>query len=1031
MKTFEELKKDGILKDHNIEAYQSVQELFETGENKVGVVQATGTGKSYIALQFLYDNVLTKKDKHALILSPLYGIVDQFRDLFEEVYFKENVNMAVSYAHYVNLESLTDEEIKLLDFDYIVLDEFHGLGAKKRGENVKKLLDANPDAKILGLTATPVRFLDNNRDMGEEIFGDNIVDGINLADAIREEVLPAPDYVMAVYSYDNMLEEIKDKIERIKNKKTRELLKDELEKAKRMAAEAEGLKELFARKIEKKNGKYIAFCADFEKLESLKAEIEKGLFNGVNKNVKIYIATSKVGKKEALQAIKDFESDNSDELKILLCVDMLNEGVHIKNVDGSFMFRPTSSPRVYLQQLGRVLSVREDKDFQPLVFDVVNNIQCLDDIGDVFGSESEGIGDGFDVFDKDNLPFKIDGENLDLISLLSMLDTAATLSIHTKEEWLGAAERYVNKFGNLNMSAKYTEEETGLRLGRWLCDIRYGIRKDESRREADHIKKLLKLDPKVLDYGAKSSEEIRSETLAMLQAFTDEKGEVPISGELKEQYPDLDRNLKYIKDVTTNGKIDEMKLAKVSFKFPTQELVDQVIKINRYALLSKRELILLKQEETRDKTLAMLQAFTDEKGEVPVYGELKEQYSELYKNIMHIKNVVTNGKIDEMKLAESNVKFPTQELVDQMIKINPYALLSKQEVIRAKTLAMLQAFTDEKGEVPISGELKEQYPDLDRNLKYIKDVTTNGKIDEMKLAKVSFKFPTQELVDQVIKINRYALLSKQELILLKQEETRDKILALLQAFTDEKGEVPVSENLKGQYPKLHNYIKEIKKVVTNGKIDEMKLAESNVKYPTQELVDQMIKINPYALLSKQEEIRFKILALLQAFTDEKGEVPVSENLKGQYPKLYNYIKEMKSVVTNGKIDEIKLEKVKLKYATQELIDQMIEINPNVLLSKKELILLKQEEARAKTLAMAQAPTDKSEQVLAPANCKNCGGAIEGSVRISTIDGKLDKQPQKKGDCDFANDELIKAGEGTNQNALSKKTKRDDMDNPTH
>ncbi len=161
MKTFEELKKDGILKDHNIEAYQSVQELFETGENKVGVVQATGTGKSYIALQFLYDNVLTKKDKHALILSPLYGIVDQFRDLFEEVYFKENVNMAVSYAHYVNLESLTDEEIKLLDFDYIVLDEFHGLGAKKRGENVKKLLDANPDAKILGLTATPVRFLDN------------------------------------------------------------------------------------------------------------------------------------------------------------------------------------------------------------------------------------------------------------------------------------------------------------------------------------------------------------------------------------------------------------------------------------------------------------------------------------------------------------------------------------------------------------------------------------------------------------------------------------------------------------------------------------------------------------------------------------------------------------------------------------------------------------------------------------------------------------------------------------------------------
>ena len=49
---------------HNIESYQKIKENYENGEDVVSIVHATGTGKSYNALQLAYDN----KDKKTRVL---------------------------------------------------------------------------------------------------------------------------------------------------------------------------------------------------------------------------------------------------------------------------------------------------------------------------------------------------------------------------------------------------------------------------------------------------------------------------------------------------------------------------------------------------------------------------------------------------------------------------------------------------------------------------------------------------------------------------------------------------------------------------------------------------------------------------------------------------------------------------------------------------------------------------------------------------------------------------------------------------
>ena len=52
----------------------------------------------------------------------------------------------------------------------------------------------------------------------------------------------------------------------------------------------------------------------------------------------------------------------SGELDAVCAVDILNEGIDIPRIDRVVMLRPTESPVVFMQQLGRGLRRAEDKD---------------------------------------------------------------------------------------------------------------------------------------------------------------------------------------------------------------------------------------------------------------------------------------------------------------------------------------------------------------------------------------------------------------------------------------------------------------------------------------------------------------------------------------------------------------------------------------------------------------------------------------------------------------------------------------------
>ena len=106
----------------------------------------------------------------------------------------------IKFFTYAKLTLMTDNEISEIKPDYIILDEFHRCGAELWGLGVQKLLLAHENAPVLGMSATAIRYLDNQRNMADELFDGNIASEMTLGETIVRGILNAPKYVLSLFS---------------------------------------------------------------------------------------------------------------------------------------------------------------------------------------------------------------------------------------------------------------------------------------------------------------------------------------------------------------------------------------------------------------------------------------------------------------------------------------------------------------------------------------------------------------------------------------------------------------------------------------------------------------------------------------------------------------------------------------------------------------------------------------------------------------------------------------------------------------
>ncbi len=442
--------------EHNEKAYRSALKMLEqTG--RAAIVHPTGTGKSFIGFKLCEDF----SDKVVCWLSPSeYIFRTQLENLAEvsDGYQPRNVK----FFTYARLMNLSDKEIVEIQPDYIVLDEFHRAGAEEWGKGVQKLLSAYKSVPALGLSATNVRYLDNRRDMADELFGGNIASYMTLGEAIVRGILNAPKYVLSVYSCRKSLKKYEERVRRAKSKATRDAAEEYLEELRRSLDKAEGIEEIFKKHITDKSGKYIVFCSDYERLCEMTDKVPEW-FGEIDGNPHIYKAYSEDPSTD--EAFTAFKKDDSEHLKLLFCIDMLNEGVHVDDVSGVILLRPTVSPIIYKQQIGRALSA--SKKTQPVIFDIVLNIENLYSIGSIEDEmqvatayyRSHGEGDKIAVEN-----FRVYDEVRECGELFNRLNDTLSASWECMYE---VAKEYYDAHGNLEVEKRFVTKE-GYSLGAWL-----------------------------------------------------------------------------------------------------------------------------------------------------------------------------------------------------------------------------------------------------------------------------------------------------------------------------------------------------------------------------------------------------------------------------------------------------------------------------------------------------------------------------------------------------------------------------------
>ena len=364
---------------HNKTAYKKVMKAFETAD-KTCVIHPTGTGKSYLIA------AVSESYKKVLILAPNIFVLGQVESV-------TNWHPTIDYMTYAYLNSRGSDK----QYDLIVLDEFHRAGATEWGEAVKTLL-SQQHGKVFGTTATPIRYLDEGRNMAEEIFDGNIASQMSIGEAWNRNILPIPTYVTGLFDFKNTAEEVRERIKAAKritdkDERLRQLAQFELDWER-----SDGMPQVIRKHISQDTKRVIVFCNSVKHLNTMKPTIAEWFKQAGLAVADIYSICHETDSENTDQ-MEAFEQDTNDGVKIMLAVNMLNEGVHIPRVDAVIMLRTTASRIIYMQQLGRCLTAANTA--RPVVLDMVDNISNANVIGN--------IKDEFEALEQQN--YEKDGEH--------------------------------------------------------------------------------------------------------------------------------------------------------------------------------------------------------------------------------------------------------------------------------------------------------------------------------------------------------------------------------------------------------------------------------------------------------------------------------------------------------------------------------------------------------------------------------------------------------------------------------------------
>ena len=486
-----------ILYKHNAVAYEKVKETMQSND-RTCIIHATGTGKSFIALQLMMDYLEASPNNHIYYITPLNGIKEQINEHINALGLPQEIFNNIEFVTYQALTTKSRNELESLNIDMLVVDEFHHLGAREWTAAINKIIESHPKLKIFGMSATSVRERGTSKedDVAESFFGGNVASAYDLAQAIADGVLPAPQYHAALTFLEDECKELEEKV---KNGKASAEEKNEYNKIISSIKKQISMMEVesttdIIRKYIKPNGKYIYFCPKGVDIKELQDNFLRMLPEESRNNVEFYqVHSSEYSTLENQTNHHNFYNNidqngnnSSQKLRVMFAIDMYNEGIHVPDIDGVIMGRNTQSEIVFYQQLGRALAVKKKNDNDdiklesPLVIDLMDNFRSILKLYNKIQEKNEKLEqektNEITEFESKNysetasvpLNFGINEELIDIITKLEEIKYKIN-SILGFEKKLKEAYDYLQTEGHLpnsrNVDIKFSD---GVIMGIWI-----------------------------------------------------------------------------------------------------------------------------------------------------------------------------------------------------------------------------------------------------------------------------------------------------------------------------------------------------------------------------------------------------------------------------------------------------------------------------------------------------------------------------------------------------------------------------------
>lgn len=366
---------------HNEAAYRAIEGGFR--RHRIGaVVQATGTGKSFLLARYIADHA----GERILVIAPNITILNEIRRATGSGDGQPAEEEPVVYRTFQALargRSLGGESW-IPKVDYILIDEFHHSGAEVWGEALREVIEANPAARVLGTSATPIR-PEGMIDTVDVYFEGNLFYELTLPAAWHYGILPVPLLVQSVYGLGGQLDKLQHALDRSDCLPTRrERIQQKLDAARVDFKTSLGAAELIRRFLPREVGKLLVFCRDKADLRQMVPEV-MGWLRAAGREAEAFeIHADRSDRANAL-TLEAFRQ-TGDKLHVLFSINMLIEGLHVEGVDAAMFLRRTESYVVTLQQLGRCLKAGSKQP--PVILDFVNNLSGKS-VYDVLSSDLE------------------------------------------------------------------------------------------------------------------------------------------------------------------------------------------------------------------------------------------------------------------------------------------------------------------------------------------------------------------------------------------------------------------------------------------------------------------------------------------------------------------------------------------------------------------------------------------------------------------------------------------------------------------